>query len=148
MIFEFDDYRKFLNQFLLKLPKKGYGEARKIAAHLGVGSTFISQVFHGDKDLSLEQADLLADYIGLKNLERDYFFLLIEKERAGSKRIKQYWSEKLEELRKSSLKISNRVNPNRVLNDEEKSIFYSSAIYSCVHTYASTSKKGEKSRRD
>ncbi len=142
MIFEFDDYRRYLSQFLSKLPKKGYGEARKIAAHLGVGSTFISQVFHGAKDLNLEQADLLVDYLGLGGLERDYFILLVEKERAGTKRLKQYWITKLVDLKKSSLKISNRVSAHRNLTDEEKSVFYSSYIYSCVHTYTSTAKKG------
>ena len=142
MIFEFDDYRKYFAEFLLKLPKKGYGEARKIAAHLQVGSTFISQVFHGSKNLSLEQADILADYLGLVGLERDYFILLVEKERAGTKRLKQYWNAKLADLKKSSLKISNRVSHHRTLTDEEKSIFYSSFIYSCIHAYTSTAKKG------
>jgi len=142
MIFEFDDYRPFLNQFLLKLPKRGYGEARKIAHHLGVGSTFISQVFSGGKDLNLEQADLLVEYLGLQSLERDYFFLMVEKERAGTKRLKQYWQEKMDDIKKTSLKIESRLSSHRVLNDEEKSIFYSSAIYSCVHAYTSTAPKG------
>jgi uncharacterized protein (TIGR02147 family) len=142
MIFEFDNYRTYLSEFLKKLPKRGYGEARKIAAHLEVGSTFVSQVFHGSKDLSLEQADILADYLGLVGLERDYFILLVEKERAGTKRLKQYWNSKLEELKKSSLKISNRVSHHRTLTDEEKSVFYSSFIYSCIHTYTSTAKRG------
>lgn len=142
MIFEFDTYRAYLDNYLGKLPKKGYGEAKKIAAALGVSSTYISQVFSGEKDFNLEQADTLADYLGLKNLERDYFILLIEKERAGTKKLKSYWEEKLADIKKQSLKLSKRVNPNRVLTDEEKSIFYSSAFYSAVHLFTSTNKKG------
>ena len=122
MIFEFDNYRDYLTSFLSKLPKKGYGEARKIAAHLEVGSTFISQVFSGWKDLTLEQADLLTDYLGLGGLERDYFMLLVEKERAGTKRLKHYWNTKLADLKKSSLKISHRIGIHRTLTDEEKSV--------------------------
>ena len=142
MIFDFDDYRAFLTHFLSLLPRKGYGEARKMASHLQVSSTFISQVFHGTKELNLEQADLLADYLGLVGIERDYFILLVEKERAGTKSLKQYWISKLADVKKASLKIANRVSDYRILTDEEKSIFYSSFIYSCVHAYASTSEKG------
>lgn len=142
MIFNFSEYRRFLADYIGKLPKKGYGEAKKIAEHLSVSSTYISQVFNGQKDLSLEQADVLADYLGLKNLERDYFIFLIEKERAGTKKLKAYWNERLEEIKKNSLTIARRINPNRVLTDEEKSIFYSSSLFSAVHLFSSTHKKG------
>lgn len=142
MIFKFSDYRLFLADYIINLPKKGYGEAKKIAQHLSVSSTYISQIFKGEKDLNLEQADVLADYLGLRNLERDYFFFLIEKERAGTKKLKSYWTERLEEIKKKSLSIAKRVNPNRVLTNEEKSIFYSSALYSAIHLYTSTHKKG------
>ena len=46
------------------------------------------------------------------------------------------------DIKKTSLKISKRVSEHRVLTDEEKSTFYSSVIYSCVHAYTSTSKNG------
>lgn len=142
MIFKFDSYRSFLIDYISKLPKKGYGEAKKIAEHLSVSSTYISQIFQGLKDLNLEQADTLADYLGLQNLERDYFFFLVEKERAGTKKLKAYWIERLEQLKKQSLTVAKRINPNRTLTDEEKSVFYSSALYSAIHLFTSTHKNG------
>lgn len=142
MIFEFNDYRSYLNSYLVKLPKNGYGEARKIASYLNVSSTFISQIFNGQKDLNLEQADVLADYLGLSSLERDFFILLIEKERSGTKKLKTYFENKILEAKKASLKLSARVQKNRTLTDEEKSVFYSSGLYSAIHLYTSTAKVG------
>ncbi len=142
MIFQFMDYHSYLKGYLRQLPKGGFGEATKIARHLGVSSTYVSQVLGGSKELSLEQAITLSAYLGLSEIESDYFFYLVHHERAGTQDLKKYCRNKLESLKKKSLKLVNRVEAKRSLSDQEKSVFYSSPLYSSIHVYCSTHKKG------
>jgi plasmid maintenance system antidote protein VapI len=142
MIFEYDRSSPFLRHYLRRLPKNGFGEARKMAGHLGVSSTYMSQVLSGSKILTLEQAVELGLYVGLSPLESDYFLLMIQTERSGSHRLKAHFTHKLDELKRKSLKLVNRVEAKRTLNDKEKSIFYSNALYSAIHIYCATDKKG------
>lgn len=142
MIFEFSAYRSYLRAYLKKLPKKGHGEARKIAIHLRVSSTFISNVLAGSKDLTLEQAEVLSEYLGHSEMEADYFLNLIQLERAGTHRLKKYFDAKLKETKDKSLQLSKRVQAKNTLTDEEKSTFYSHPLYSAIHLYTATHAKG------
>ena len=142
MIFQYTSSNKFLSDFVNKLPKRGFGEAKKIAAQLGVSSTYVSQVLADKKVLTLEQAMELTRYLGLSQLESDYFLLLIQCDRAGSIKLKNYFLEKLKNLQQKSLNLATRVEAKRALNDQEKSIFYSSSLYSSIHIYCATDKNG------
>ncbi len=142
MIFQFSDYRSYFKHYLKLLPKQGFGEAKKIADHLGVSSTYISQILAGTKILTLEQTNALGSYLGLSEIEADYFFYLVQNERAGTQELKKYCRHKLDELKKKSLKLVARLEPKRSLNEQEKSVFYSSPLFSGVHVYCSTGKKG------
>jgi uncharacterized protein (TIGR02147 family) len=142
MIFHYSDAKSYLKSYLKQLPKEGFGEAKKIAQHLNVSSTYMSQVLAGQKPLTLEHATSLGRYLGLGGVELDYFFYLVQLERAGTQELKAYCQEKLEELKRTSLKIANRVQTQRTLNEEQKSVFYSSPLYSSIHLYCATDVKG------
>lgn len=141
-IFEFDDTKSYLKAHLRKLPKQGHGEASKIARHLSVSSTFISQVLSGERHLTPEHAHALANYLGLSLLENDFLFWLVQLDRAGTADLKTHVREKLRALKEQAIQLVNRVEAKKILSDEEKSIFYSSPLYSAVHLYASTHAKG------
>lgn len=141
-VLNFDDYRDYMNAHLEAMPKKGHGQARKIASHLRVSSTFISRVLAGAKSLNLEQGELVAEFLGLTGLEADYFIFLIEKDRAGTKRLQNYWQKKLDQIRAQAKVLSERVEAQRPLSDEEKAVFYSNALISAVHLYTSTHPEG------
>lgn len=141
-LFNYSDYKAYLNAYLKQLPKQGHGEARKIAKHLGVSSTFVSQVLSNLRDLNLEHTELLSEYLGLSALEGDYLFHLVLFERAGSVRLKRYLEKKIKALREQSLQLMNRLDVKKILSDADKAIFYSSAIYSAIHLYSSTGKNG------
>lgn len=128
--------------YLNRLPKRGFGEAKKIAEHLRVSSTFISHVLSGAKSLSLEQAMLLGPYFGLSDVEFDYFIHLVEFDRAGSDELKKYFKRKIDDLKKKSLKLVDRIETKRVLSEKEKSIFYSSSLFSMIHIFTATHNDG------
>lgn len=131
-IFEFEDYKSFFNTWVESLPKKGRGEYRRVAEKLNVSTTMVSQVFRGDKHLSLELASDLCDYLNLNELETDFFFLLVEYSRAGNFRLEQKLSRRLKALRQEMQKLEARLKKDKELNEDTKIVFYSNWIYSAV----------------
>jgi len=136
-IFKFDNYRLFLKTYIKSLPKAGRGQVNKIAAYLSVNSTLVSQVLGGQKDFTLEQGQLVAEFLGLASLESDYFILLIQIERAGTKKLKDYFKKKITEVQEASLEIKNRIPTERILTEQERAVFYSSWLYSAVRLFCS-----------
>jgi uncharacterized protein (TIGR02147 family) len=131
-IFDYTDYKSFLLDFIEQMPRRGYGQLRKIAEHIGVNSVVMSQVLRADKDFSLEQASGIADYLGLTADETDYFYQLILLARAGTSKLKQHFKTRIQKQRRESQKGKNKFIPHKELSDEFKGRFYSDWIYSGV----------------
>lgn len=131
-VFEFRDYKRFLNEWIQQQPKSGRGQIRRMADHLRVSSTLLSQVLKDEKHFSLETAAELTDYIGLNDKESEFFLLLIEHQRAGAFKLKQILSKKLDREQQAGSQLQNRLKKDRQLTDEEKMQFYSSWMYSGV----------------
>jgi uncharacterized protein (TIGR02147 family) len=142
MIFTYDDFRSYLKARIKALPKNGHGEAKRMAAHLKVSSTFMSHVLSGSKQLSQEQTSSLSIYLGHSDLETEYFFYLVQIERAGNQSLKKFFQKKMDEIKEKSHNLADRVKFKKDLTDEQKSIFYSSPLYSAVHLFTSIKEKG------
>lgn len=136
-VFEYDDYKKFIIELLLDMPRKGYGQFRKIADHLGVNSVVITQIFKGDRELSTEHAWELAQYLGLSELETRYFILLVSSARSGTVRLKQHYTRELAELRARARDLKNRVPQDTQLSEEARAMFYSNWYYSAIRLVSS-----------
>lgn len=137
MIFEFQDYRPFLRLFFAQLPKKGRGQARKLAAALRVHPVVISQVLAGTRHLTPEQALEAATYLGLDERSTEYFSTLVLKARAGTKQLEQYLEKKLAALRAEASELKNRIPKYHKLSEEEIGTFYSNWYYSGVRLLTS-----------
>jgi plasmid maintenance system antidote protein VapI len=83
-IFEFAEYKTFVNQKIKSMPKGGHGQFLKIAKILNVHTTMVTHIFKGDSNLSIEQGLKLANYLGLNELETEYFVALINQARAAN----------------------------------------------------------------
>src|SRR5688500_5525988 len=114
-IFEFSNYQSFLRAHMRQLPKAGRGEVNRMAQQLGVHSSFVSQVLGGNRDFNLEQAHELTKYLGLNAVESDYFILLVQLARAGSRSLVEYFRGKLGELKNQSLDVAKRIPQDRML---------------------------------
>lgn len=141
-LFLHSNYRDFLNEHITNLPKKGHGEVSKIAKAIGVHQSLVSLILAGDRDLTLEQGFDLAAYLGLTEIESDYFSLLVQHARAGSVRYKNSLQTKIEKIKKEATQISKRVGHEKVLTDQQRAINYSSWIYSAVRMFTSTVEGG------
>lgn len=131
-LFEHTSYKKFLQERLKSMPRRGHGELRKMAQALRIHTTRMSQIYRGNVHLSFEQAAELCHYLGLTQNETEYFFCLLQFERAGSQNLKKTLLKQMERYRQSSQEVVNRVHRDKILNESEKSFFYSDWIYSGV----------------
>lgn len=143
-VFSSTSIKSYLKIYIGSLPRRGRGEINKIAAYLGVSSTLVSHVLSGKKIFTLEQSHKLTSYLGLIDLEADYFMALNQLERAGTADYKKYWSTKLDKIREQSLKLSERLQQkSRVLTEQDRAIYYSSFIYVVLRLYCSVGEKGQ-----
>ncbi len=133
-IFEFSDYRAFLNDQVAFL---GKGAKSKLARAAECQPAYLSQVFSGSTDLSPEQAERIGGFLGLSETQKLYFLLLVSKERAGTTALKRTYDSELNRLRDSQLVLKNRVQPKKVLSLEEQAQFYSSWHYGVIHVSVS-----------
>lgn len=129
-IYTFSDYRRFLGAAFEARSKNGFGEGKKLADAMGVHPTFVSQVLKDVKSFSVEQALVVTRYLNLNDLEADYFLLLVQHDRAGTKELKSFFSDKLKALREKANQVVNRVDRETKLSPEAQATFYSDWTYS------------------
>lgn len=130
-IFDYFCYKEFIQSINHR------GLYKKLSEELAVNSTLISQIFKGPKELTLEQAYKLSSYLELNSLEGDYFLLLVQKNRAGTADLKNYFEKKLEVLRYKSTQVKNNVDIKDEITNEQKAIYYSHWCYQAVRLLAS-----------
>jgi uncharacterized protein (TIGR02147 family) len=131
-VFEFSNYKRFLQAEFARMPKKGRGQARKLAEVLNVHPVVISQVLTGKRDFTHEQALDVAGHVGLDERGTEYFSTLVLKARAGTKRLEAHLQKKLDALKAESTALKNRITADRKLNEEEIGVFYSNWFYSGI----------------
>lgn len=137
-IFEFNDYKKYVQKWLETRPKKGHGYYAKIAEALSISAVMISQVFSGSKNLSLEHAYLLADFIGLGLSEKNFFLLLVNYEKAGSQKLREHFRNEIKQVQKQKTEsLKEIVGSDISLSEVDKAIFYSSWLYSAIRLQTS-----------
>jgi uncharacterized protein (TIGR02147 family) len=131
-LYEFTSYKDYFNYWVSQLPKEGHGEYRRLSQHLKISTTMVSQVFKGEKHLSLEMACDLCDYLGFNEEESEYFLLLAEYQKAGSYKLESRLLKQIKKRQEKANKIENRVKKDAELSEQDKAVFYSSWIHSGV----------------
>lgn len=139
-LFDFDDYKIYVLARIRAMPQHGRGELLKIAERLKTHSSRISHIFKGPMHLTLEQACELTVYLGLRDLEAQYFLLMVQRERAGTPLLKAATDKQLASVRAQAKELVNRVERDRKLTDQEKATFYSNWYYSGIRLATSISK--------
>jgi len=137
VVFDFTKYKEFVVARIQEMPKRGHGQFRKIAAHLSTNSVTISQIFNGDRHLTAEQAVELAEFFGLSSLESEYFVALVERERAGTQKLKKFIDARLALIKDKAQDLKSRLKHDGVLPEEAKAIFYSDWFYSGIRLLTS-----------
>jgi len=144
-LFDFDDYKKYLN-VVLDTTGETRGQRSKLAAAIGCGTAFVSQVLQGNVHFSLEAMVTINEFLGHSEDEAHYFMLLAHLGRAGSKKLELYYLRQIQEIQKKRQIISTRIGKVAKVSEKDQLEYYSSWIY--VAVYVSTSIKKIKSKSE
>jgi uncharacterized protein (TIGR02147 family) len=142
-VFDFDDYKPFVREFIKQMPRAGRGQYRAMAKHLRVHTTLLSHVFRGTKELTAEQGCALASFLSLAELDADYLLALIESNRAGTRELQGAIARRLMQLRERRSQLEHRIPGARSLSGEERTTFYSQWYYSAVRLASSLPGMGD-----
>jgi uncharacterized protein (TIGR02147 family) len=136
-IFNYLNYRDLTRFLLARGPKKGWGQMSRLAKHISVSSTLISQVLANEKDFSLEQAAGAAEFLGLSEIETDYYLSLVEFSRAGTPLLKIKIENRIKKLQQEASALKIKIASMEIMGEESKSIFYSQWYYSAIRLITS-----------
>lgn len=132
-VFEENSYKKFLNSHIRSLPKGGHGVRLRLAEALSCQSTYVSQVLRGVAHFSLEQADVVARFFELTEAESEYFLLLVQEERAGTRELRAHFRRLRDRALEARKKLQTRFSTAQTLTAEDQARYYSAWYFSAIH---------------
>ncbi len=135
-LYDFNDYRQYLKS-TFSGTGEGRGKRGALAIALNCQSSFLSQVFTDRAHLSLEHAIKVCDYLNFDEKESDYFMLLVQKGKAGNKKLENYFQNKLKKIKHARDQIDQRLKIKSDLSLEDQMTYYSIWYYAAIHIAAS-----------
>lgn len=132
-IFEYDNYKNYINGRIDNSPAKGRGLKLKLAEFLNCQTAFISQVLKGEPNFSLEHAVKLNSFFDHTKEESRFFLLLLQLERAGSLELQGFFKSEIKETLEKRSDLKYRFDIKHSLKKVDQQVYYSSWMYSCIH---------------
>jgi len=131
-VFQYTEYKEFVLQRIHEMPKAGRGEFQRLAVALQMHTTSVSQVFRGEKNLTLEQTARLCTHWGLNARESNYLITLVEVARAGTPELRKILERRLAEMREESRELKHRIPKEHTLDESDRYRFYSDWSQSAI----------------
>jgi uncharacterized protein (TIGR02147 family) len=132
-IFQYSDYKRYLNDYIRGLPAHGHGFRSRMAEKAGCRVAFISQVLNGHLHLSLEQSEAMNELLEHTTEESDFFLLLTQYTKAGSAKLRERLGAQMERARQKRLVLKDRVDIKTSLDPAAQATYYSSWHYAAIH---------------
>lgn len=132
-VFEFDDYKKYLDFWLKQKANEVRGIQTKLAKALQCHPTHITLVLKHSNHLSIEQAGRFSRFAGHMADEALFFQLLLHRDRAADKYSKEIYNQEIKQKIQNRLDQSIKSQVKSILNEEAQATYYSNWIYAAVH---------------
>lgn len=142
-IFESLDYKDFLKKWLESAPR---GSLSKLAESAGTQVSFLSQVTTKKVHLNHEQCWKIGKAMGLSDLEQSYFSNLLEFAKAQSGPYREHLRQELGRIANRRHSLKERFPVSDSLSEEQKSLYFSSYLYSAAHLLTTLEKGASKDR--
>ena len=126
----YTNYKSFMKAWVKGLAQKS-GKLRDLADFLRVHPSRLSRILRGYDHPTHEQAFLIAQFLGLGEIEASYFVELVNLERATNSTYKMHTQKKLKTL-KEKLVSPTETHEFRQLTPAEEKIYYSTYEYGAV----------------
>lgn len=132
-IFEFLDYKAYLEARIDDLPNRGRGARMGLAKEINSPVSHVSQVLNGNSNFSLEQAESANTFFGHTEEEADFFLLLVQFARAGTPKLRKRLETQIRSIKERRLVLKDRLGVKAGLSKEDQTTFYSSWLYGTIH---------------
>lgn len=132
-IFDAQDYRQFLEAALSFDAYGKRGGKSDLAKYLKCESSFISQVLKNRIHFSLEHGIKVARFLRLSAKERQYLLLLIQRDRAGSAELRDFFAEQAQAMQDDMTSIKAQIRVKGKVGKESQTEYYSMWWYSAIH---------------
>lgn len=131
-IYRYSHYREFLNHCF---PAKGEGRGgrAKLAKLLGCQPGFVSIVLAEKSDFTPEHGMQIAEYLHLNMEEKNYFLLLLQKDRAGSVALRQHYETQIKAIQNQKKEVKSRIAVTHEISFEDQMRYYQSWFQTAVH---------------
>lgn len=130
-LFKTDSYRQAL--LWLMESQEGKGQKAALARAMNCQAAYLSRVFAGLAELSLEQIESATRHFNLNPVESAFLIATLGEERAGTPELRFYWRKQKKEILAARLELKNRVELKGPLQEKDKYNYYSAWHITAVH---------------
>jgi uncharacterized protein (TIGR02147 family) len=130
-VFEFNDYRRYLTTALDAEGERG--RRSRLAEALRCQPAFVSRVLKGDAHFSQEHGMVINAFMEHREEEAEYFMVLLDYERAGSKVLKEFHRRKMDQIRARRQIVSERIGVKKGLSEVDQMTYYSAWYFAAIH---------------
>jgi uncharacterized protein (TIGR02147 family) len=132
MIFQFHSYKSYLKAKITQnINVRGY--QNQLASACGCQPSLLSRALNGEQHLTLDQGVCLCDFLELNHSEKEYFLTLLNYERSGLRKARNYFKSRLDELKDKARDIRNSIQVDRELNSNEQAFYYATPMVATIH---------------
>ncbi len=131
-IYQFDDYRKFLQECLKDNTSEEKLTLTKLAQICRVKTPYLSKCLSGSADLNADQSHLIGLYLKLSHEELEYFILLVDFARSYIQEYRKHLHGKIKALQKKNLKTEKNIKTLE-LSEEDKLAYYLEPLNLILH---------------
>ena len=132
-VFEYSYYKKFILDWIESIPNGGRGLRKSLADAMGCQTPFITHVLSGDYQFSPEQIESCARWMELADRESEFLMLLVLKQRAGTKKLSEFFSRQISLRREQESILQERLKIDSTLTLEDQYVYYSTWLYAAIH---------------
>jgi uncharacterized protein (TIGR02147 family) len=130
--FTYNHYRDILHDHFAD-DSKSWGAVTRWSEAIACQRSHLSRVMSGQKDLSAEQALATCEFLKLTEAETEFFLLLVERERAGTKAYRDRILAKVRKIKAEREDLARRINQDRIGVQEQELLYYSAWYWSALH---------------
>ncbi len=137
-IFDYKDYKNFLKA----LCQEQRGLLTKLATAAECQKSYFSSCLKDKCHLTLDHIHGISEFLSLGEQEESYFFLLFEKDKCTTLKLKRKLENKLKLISREAFRLKNQQEGALIIKDSEIGLseYYSSWIFMAIHSLTSINK--------
>lgn len=134
-IFDFKSYKTYLTQVC----SQERGALTRLSEAAQCQKSYLSACLTGKNNLTLDHALGISEYLQMTESEQNYFFLLLDKEKANTPQLRRHLEDKLKNLSREAYRLKNQQKNTHVVTEEMSGLafYYANWMATAIHTLTS-----------